>query len=114
MVELKDWTEKYIKRFDDLEEKSRYLLSSQILADANKHVRADKWILRDSSLEASIPSKGLLEWNTPYAKRVYYTGTPSHDQNPDAELMWVQVARDRYSKDWMTMFENLAKKEILR
>ena len=57
---------------------------------------------------------GLLVWDTPYAKRVYFTGTPSHDENPDAELMWVHVARDRYSKDWLAMFEQLAKNEVLR
>ena len=113
-VELVDNVGKFGNRFDQLEEKARYLLSSQILADANKHVRADKWRLRDSSLQYSIPKDGYLIWNTPYAKRVYYTGTPSTDQNPDAELMWVHVARDRYSEDWMVMFKNLAEKEILK
>lgn len=113
MVELKDSTENFIRRFDELEEKARYQLSTQILADANKHVRADKWNLRDSSLAKSVPKDGLLVWDTVYAKRVYYTGTPSHDKNPDAELMWVHVARDRYGKDWAVIFQNLAKKEIL-
>lgn len=113
MVELKDNTERFIKRFDDLEEKGRYLLSSQILADSNKHARMDTGEMIMSSLRSSDLPKGVLEWNTAYAKRVYFTGTPSTDRNPDAELMWVQVARDRYGKNWMTMFENLAKKEIL-
>lgn len=111
---LTDNAGKYAKRFDSLSDKARYLLSSQILADANKHVRMDKGTLRDSSIEHSNLPKGELVWNTPYAKRVYFTGTPSTDKNPDAELMWVQVAVDRYSKDWVTIFTNLAKQEILR
>ena len=114
MVQLTSNADKYVNRFEELSERSRYLLSKQILDDANKHVRADRWTLRDSSYEKSEPAKGLLIWDTVYAKRVYYTGTPSHDQNPDAELMWVHVARDRYSKDWVTIFTNLAKKEILK
>lgn len=114
MVTLTDNAGKYAKRFDSLSDKARYLLSSQILADANKHVRMDKGTLRDSSIEHSNLPKGELVWNTPYAKRVYFTGTPSTDKNPDAELMWVQVAVDRYSKDWVTIFTNLAKQEILR
>ena len=113
MVELTSNVEKFQKRFGELSDKARYQLSTQILADANKHVRADKWKLRDSSLEYSVPEKGELVWNKPYAKRVYFTGTPSHDENPDAELMWVHVARDRYSRDWLVVFHNLAKKEIL-
>lgn len=112
-VELTSNVKEFAKKFDELSEKSRYLLSSQILADANKHVRADSWELMKSSKRASDPAKGELVWDTPYAKRVYYTGRPSHDENPDAELMWVHVARDRYGNDWVTLFANLAKKEIL-
>lgn len=113
MVELTDNVEKFQKKFTELSDKARYLLSTHILADANKHVRAHSWELKRSSERASVPAKGELVWNTPYAKRVYYTGTPSHDENPDAELMWVHVARDRYGKDWLVIFENLAKKEML-
>lgn len=114
MVTLTDHADKYAKRFDSLSDKARYLLSSQILADSNKHVRMDKGTLRDSAIEHSDLTKGELVWNTPYARRVYFTGTPSTDKNPDAELMWVQVAVDRYSKDWVTIFTNLAKQEIQR
>lgn len=113
MVELTSNVEKFQKRFGELSEKGRYLLASQILADSNKHVRADTWSLRNSSLRASDLPKGQLVWDEDYAKRVYFTGTPSTDENPDAELMWVHVARDRYGKDWLVIFENLAKKEIL-
>lgn len=113
MVELKDETGKFIKKFDNLKAKARFLLSSQILADANKHARMDTGEMILSSQRASDYTKGLLVWDTVYAKRVYYTGTPSTDRNPDAELMWVHVAKDRYGKDWETLFTNLAKKEIL-
>ena len=112
-VTLTDNADKFEKRFDQLSDKSRYELASQILDDSNKHARRDTGEMILSSQRASDLPKGVLVWDTPYAKKVYFTGTPSHDANPDAELMWVQVARDRYGKDWLVVFENLAKKEVL-
>ena len=112
MVTLVNNADKFVTKFEALREKASYLLSSQILADSNKHARMDTGEMIMSSLRASDLPKGTLVWDTPYAKRVYYTGVPSTDRNPDAELMWVQVARDRYGKDWVVMFTNLAKKEI--
>lgn len=114
MVQLESNVKEFVERFEKLAEKARYLLSSQILADSNKHARMDTGEMIFSSQRASDLPKGLLVWDTPYAKRVYFTGTPSTDRNPDAELMWVHVARDRYSKDWLAMFEQLAKNEVLR
>lgn len=114
MVTLENNVDRFVERFGELAEKARYLLASQVLADANKHVRMDTGELRDSSLRASDLPKGELVWDTPYAKKVYFTGTPSHDRNPDAELMWVHVARDRYKDDWLVLFKNLAEQEVLR
>lgn len=113
MVKVENNVERFVQRFDRLREKARYLLASQILSDANKHARMDTGEMIMSSQRASDLPNGLIVWDTPYAKKVYFTGTPSHDRNPDAELMWVHVARDRYSKDWMTVFENLVRGEIL-
>lgn len=113
MVKLENNAGKVVDKFKKLEEKARYLLASQILGDANKHARMDTGEMIMSSQRASDLPKGLITWDTPYARRVYFTGTPSTDRNPDAELMWVHVARDRYGKDWETLFTNLAKKEIL-
>ena len=113
-VELTDNIGKFIGRFDELSDKARYQLTEQILADSNKHARRDSGTMILSSIDKTDRTNGVIVWDTPYAKRVYFTGTPSTDKNPDAELMWVQVARDRYSKDWMVIFKNLAEKEILR
>lgn len=114
MVRLESNVSEFVERFQGLAEKARYLMASQVLADANKHARMDTGEMILSSQRASDLPKGLIVWDTPYAKRVYFTGTPSTDRNPDAELMWVHVARDRYGKDWIAMLENLARKEIMR
>ena len=75
-------------------------VSEQVLKDSNHFCRQDQGVLIASSYSASIPSDGKLVWNTPYARRVYYTGTPSRDVNPNASLMWCEAARSSYGDDW--------------
>lgn len=75
-------------------------VAEQALADCNHFARRDQGTLIQSSQTASDLEKGELVWNTPYARRVYYTGTPSKDANPNASLMWCQKAEKAYGKDW--------------
>lgn len=75
-------------------------LAEQILTDCNYYVRQQTGALRSSSLSASIPREGLLIWNTPYAKRVYYTGSPRKNVNPNASLMWCEKASAHFGGDW--------------
>ena len=77
-------------------------LANEVLKDSNYYCREDSGALIDSSILASRIKDGVLVWDTPYAKRVYYTGTPSTDRNSNASLMWAQKAasenRDKYQK----------------
>lgn len=82
-------------------------LAEQILTDCNYYVRQQTGALRSSSLSASIPREGLLVWNTPYAKRVYYTGTPRTNVNPNASLMWCEKAESRHHGDWQRIAQRL-------
>lgn len=52
-----------------------------------------------ASASGSNPKEGKAVWDTPYAKRMYYTGTPSHDVNPQASLMWAQKGVDTHKKE---------------
>ena len=74
-------------------------LTEAVIQYGNIFVREDQGTLKDSALIKSRPKEGLAIWDTPYAKRVYYTGKPSRDKNPDASLMWAQKAVDTYSKE---------------
>ena len=80
-----------------------YKLCAVIRDDCNKYVRVDKSTLRKSSYSASRPDKGLIIWNTPYARRVYYTGTPRTTKNPNASLQWCEKAKAEYLKKWRAM-----------
>lgn len=75
-------------------------VSEQALTDCNYFARRDQGTLIQSSQTASNLQEGKLVWNTPYAKKMYYTGTPSKDVNPNASLMWCDKARDTFGGDW--------------
>ena len=65
----------------------------------NIYVRVDQGTLEDSSLTASIPAEGKAIWDTPYAKRVYYTGEPSRDKNENASLRWADEGVRVFKKE---------------
>ena len=75
-------------------------VSEQALADCNYFAREDTRGMIASSETASDLQKGELVWNTPYAKKVYYTGIPSTTRNPNASLQWCEKAKNTYGKDW--------------
>lgn len=86
-------------------EKALFAAKEQILTDCNYYCRQDQGILIDSS---RIDQHGMTltaSWNTPYAKRVYYTGTPSKQVNPNASLQWCEKAKDTYGKEWQKILE---------
>lgn len=84
----------------EFERKVLPALTQQILDDSNDYARVDSGALVASSALHSDPKRGHIEWRTPYAKKVYYTGTPSKDKNARASLMWVEAARKNHGKSW--------------
>ena len=70
------------------------------------YVREDQGTLKDSALIASRPQDGLAIWDTPYAKRMYYTGTPSKDVNPQASLMWAEKGVKTHQKELNQIAQN--------
>lgn len=83
-------------------------IASRVREDCNRYVRVDKGDLRSSSYLASDLKHGKIVWNTPYAKRVYYTGHPSTDINAEASLRWCEVAKEKHAEKWA----ELAQREI--
>lgn len=72
--------------------------SEQMISDCNTYVR-----MKDGPLANSAhPENGgrQLVWQTPYAKKVYYTGTPWKGRNPLASLRWCEKAKRRYGRQW--------------
>lgn len=81
-------------------------VTEAVIEYGNIFVREDQGTLKDSALIASRPKDGLAIWDTPYAKRVYYTGTPSTDVNPDASLQWAEKGVRTYKKELDKIAQN--------
>lgn len=83
------------------------ILAEQILSDCNTYVRMQDGTLADS---ARIENGGKhLTWNTPYAKKVYYTGKPLRNKNKKATLRWCEIAERIFSKSWAELATKLVK-----
>lgn len=76
-------------------------LSSEILANCNEYCKEDTGALILSSWIHSKLEKGLLVWQTPYAKRQYYAIRTAHkDKNSNASWKWCQKAKEKYKDKW--------------
>lgn len=93
-------------------ERATNAAATQALKDSNYYCKQDSEMLIKSSILASQPEKGLLVWDTPYAKKQYYTGEPSHDVNPHASKMWAHTARAQHGEDWRKIAQTEINKEV--
>lgn len=92
--------------------KATFAMATQALKDSNYYAKQDQGTLIDSSLTASDLEGGFLVWDTPYAKRQYYTGTPSKDANPNASTMWAHQARAQHGEAWRRIGQDTLKEGV--
>lgn len=85
-------------------------VSEQALSDCNYFAKRDQGTLIESSQTASDVENGLLVWDTPYARRQYYTGTPSLMENPNASILWCEEAHDHFGQEW----QQIAQKSFVK
>lgn len=81
-------------------------LTEAVIEYGNIYVREDQGTLKDSALIKSRPKEGKAIWDTPYAKRVYYTGAPSKDKNSQASLMWADKGIKTHQKELQQIAQN--------
>lgn len=81
-------------------------VTESVIEYGNVFVPEDQGKLMNSALSASRPQDGLAIWDTPYAKRRYYTGTPSKDKNQNASLQWVEKGVNTYKKELDQVAQN--------
>ena len=83
-------------------------VGEEALKDANYYARMDSGEMIRSSIRASKPEEGILVWDEPYAKKVYYAGTPSTDMNPNASLLWAHKAYAENFRKYQNMLAKIA------
>lgn len=79
-------------------DKGLYGLSSEILADCNEYCKEDRHTLINSSLAHSQRDKGLLVWQTPYARRQYWEIKTS--LTPGRTWKWCETAKRHHLDRW--------------
>lgn len=94
------------KRMEAAKKFVNYAATEAIIEYGNIFVREDTGELKDSALIASNREEGKAIWDTPYAKRMYYTGKPARDKNPNASLMWADKGVNTYRKELDKVVQN--------
>lgn len=94
------------------EKRMKEALGQQILKDSNYFAPQDTGALITSSAIASDLQKGVLIWDTPYARKLYWNPQLnfSTDKNPNAQGKWFEAAKSMYLSSWVEM----AKREANR
>lgn len=95
-------------------DKAQFALDQQVLKDSNYYIPKDTGELERSSIRFSRPGEGHIEWNVPYARRLYWNPqySFSHDVNPNAMGLWFEEAKARNVTDWARIVENEIKRKL--
>ena len=85
-----------------------FAASEQILTDCNTYIKHLEGALEDSSQHHVNGLTLELKWDTPYARRQWFTGKPSQTSlmfHPKASIMWAVKAENEYRNDWIKILE---------
>ena len=65
--------------------------------------------LINSSLIASQIGSGILMWDMPYARRLYYNPQYnfSTDRNPNAQGLWFEAAKAERISEWVAIMKKV-------
>lgn len=88
------------------------IITSEFVKDANFYCRQDTGELKRSAILSSDYENGDAVWNTDYARKVYYTGTPSMDNNPNARLEWARVAAEANQDKYLEIAKKIIDEEL--
>lgn len=88
------------------------IITNEFIKDANYYCKEDTGELERSAIRASKPEEGEAVWDTPYAKRQYYTGQPSTDKNPNASTLWAHKADAENRKKYQQMYQDIVNGKV--
>ncbi|HDR7617034.1 MULTISPECIES: minor capsid protein [Bacillus] len=95
-------------------QKAQFALDEQVLKDSNFYIPKDTGELERSGIRFSRPGEGHIEWNTPYARRIFYgvNFNFSKDSNPNARALFFEEAKARNVRDWARLVEQTMKDNL--
>lgn len=91
-----------IRRYQSQEKAAQTVLDELVIADTDPYVRYRTGALARSVQTASHVGKGLVIYDTPYARRVYYDthSAVTRDVHPDATPLWFEESKRRNLASW--------------
>lgn len=89
--------------------KMQLILDTQVIKDSNFYAPQMDGALQNSVLIASDIGSGAIEWDTPYARKLYYNPDYhfSTDKNPNARGLWFESAKADFITDWIKIVEKV-------
>lgn len=93
---------------------AQYVLDNQVLKDSNYFIPMDTQALERSGIMFSQLGDGVVRWQTPYARKVYYDTNInfSVDKNPRARALWFEAAKSQFGNSWVTLAKNAVKSQL--
>lgn len=90
------------KKLEAMHKNGQRALDAQVLKDSNYYAPMDQGDLIQSGIRFTNPGSGMIMWQTPYARRLYYNPQYnfSKDKNPNAGGLWFEIAKSRHVKEW--------------
>lgn len=77
-------------------------VAEQLLTDCDEYIKWDLGTMHDSGRVESEGNDAGVSWNTPYAKRQYYTGKGiQHGKNANPGIMWAHKAESAHKADYL-------------
>ena len=99
-----------LNRINQANDEGRRIVTEEFVKDANYYVRQDTGDLKTSAIRHSDFENGKAVWNTEYARKVYYTGRPVLDRNPNASLMWAHKAHMQHKDKYLRILKAIARR----
>ncbi|EOP10450.1 minor capsid protein [Bacillus cereus] len=95
-------------------QKAQFALDQQVLKDSNYFIPKDTGELERSSIRFSRPGEGHIEWNVPYARKIYYgvNFSFSKDSNINSSALWFEEAKAKNVTDWAELVKNTIKNNL--
>lgn len=111
-VEINFDEKKLERKFNKVIDKAQYLLDNKVVRDTEPFTPMLTGNLDRSVLPSAQTSKGLLKYNVPYARKLYYNTKFNFTKtfHPRAGAFWFETAKKIYKKDWI----KFAKMEFAR
>lgn len=99
---------------DEAIEYGQFILDNLVIQDSNYFIPMDTHTLERSALINTRLGSGLVVWQTPYARKLYYNTNAnfSKDQNPNARALWFEAAKAQKRDIWLEKAELAVKSKL--